>query len=201
MLVRTLDDGTAIRRITDGDASMWEAEFVGAYQTVFEGAPYGERWKPEEAAGIWRQLTTTPGHITLLATDARDRLLGFGVAIPLARRPDITRALAGLVPSRHTFYLAELGVLPEGRGRGIGRTLVRERVRLIDDTRFQGVVLRVPASRSDSFEMYQAMAFEDTGVSMEVSARRVDGGVRTDRRTFLHCVLSQVDWSANTLTD
>ena len=114
-------------------------------------------------------------------------------AIPLENKKSVATELTGLVPLRHTMYLAELGVLPEYRGRKIGRTLVRERLNLIDRDSYSHVVLRISADNTPSGEMYKALGFTDMGVYMEVKSRRTDGETRADRRQFLSRVLSQVD--------
>lgn len=188
-----LDDDIVIRRIeTPEDVQRWRAGFIGAYQTIFTGFPYYERWYPSEAEGVWHKLTGTPENITLLATRGVGQVVGFGVAIPLSAKPVVATHLTGLVPVKHTMYLAELGVLEQWRGKNVGRTLVHERLRLIDDGRYSHVVLRVSTNHSPSSEMYKAMGFEDMGVYMDVSAMRVDGKVTTDRRVFLSKLLSQV---------
>jgi ribosomal protein S18 acetylase RimI-like enzyme len=104
----------------------------------------------------------------------------------------VARAVGGLLPPRATFYLAELGVCPGFRGLGIGRRLVIERLKRIDRDRYTQVLLRVAAEKNRSYDMYLSLGFEDTGVYMEVPARRVDGVVRTDHRLFLSHTLSQV---------
>jgi ribosomal protein S18 acetylase RimI-like enzyme len=88
--------------------------------------------------------------------------------------------------------LAELGVLPGFRGLGIGHRLVRARLGRIDPTRFRAVVLRAPSSRSGDYPLYTPLGFEETGEVMDVSNLRVDGRVTSDRRVFLHCVISQI---------
>lgn len=178
---------------SDAERSRWRAEFVGAYQTVFQRAPYFERFTPDECAGIWQRLTTTPGNITLIAATPEDRIVGFGIAIPLRFQPDIARELTGLVTAPDTVYFAELGVLPQFRGLGVGKSLVRARMERIDQARFTSVVLRASASRDGDFNLYSAMGFNEVGVVQDVSHLRVDGRVTTDRRVFLHCVLSQCD--------
>ena len=75
------------------------------------------------------------------------------------------------------------------RVRGLGRQLVDLRLQLIDRERWRHVLLRTSAVRNTSYEMYRKMGFEDTGVYMEVPARRVDGTTKTDRRLFLSMVL------------
>lgn len=192
MLIAEIDD-IAVRRITSPqDVARWRAGFIGAYQTVFSGFPYFERWYPSEAEGVYRRLTSIEDNLTLVATRGETQVVGFGVAIPLAAKHAVANNLTGLVPLKHTMYLAELGVLEPYRGRGIGRTLVTERLRLIDQSRYSHVVLRVSMNHNPSSEMYKAMGFEEMGVYMDVSAMRTDGKVTTDRRMFLSKMLSQV---------
>jgi ribosomal protein S18 acetylase RimI-like enzyme len=147
---------------------------------------------PSEAEGVYQKLTSTPGQVTLLATMGDSSVVGFGVGIPLKGMASVAQELDGLVPIRHTFYLAELGVLPKYRGKHIGRTLVRERLRLIDRACYSHVLLRVSTNNTPSSEMYRAMGFEDMGVYMDVNSMRTDGRVSTDRRFFMSHVLSQV---------
>jgi GNAT superfamily N-acetyltransferase len=104
-------------------------------------------------------------------------------------RPDIMRELRGLLPVRETFYLADLGVLSTWRGTGLGKDLVRQRLREIDRRRFRHVVHRTSAVRNASYEMYMKLGFDDMGVYMEVPSRRLDGRTSTDRRLFLSKVL------------
>lgn len=166
--------------------------FIRAYCEVFAGDPYFEQFTPEEAGAIFDKLTSTPGQITLLAM-VGEEVAAFGIAVPLAARPDISRELTGLLPVPHTYYLAELGVVTAHRGYGIGRALVRERMLHMNPATSTHVVLRVSASDEDrSKAMYAGMGFQDMGVYMEVPALRTDGSVRTDRRLFLSRVLSQV---------
>jgi len=192
MLITELDD-IAIRRITsDDDAQTWRAGFVGAYQSVFSGFPYFERFYPSEAEGVYRKLLKTPGNIVLVATRGVSQVVGFAAAYPLVHKEAVATQLTGLVPIQHTYYLAELGILEAYRGRGLGARMVKERVRLIDRDRFSHVVLRVSMNHNPSSEMYRALGFEEMGVHMDVSAMRTDGRVTTDRRMFMSKVLSQV---------
>jgi len=167
----------------------WRASFVGAYQTIFSEPPYNERFYPSEAQGVLQRSLQTPGNITLFAVRGRASVVGFGFAVPLASRPAVARHMHGLLPVEHTFYLAELGVLNSWRGHGLGGRLIEERLRLIDRDRYSHVVLRTSATRHAAYELYANQGFEDIGVYMEVSSRRVDGSVSTDRRLFLSKVL------------
>ena len=195
MLVREFDDVRILRIHGSEEIAQWRAGFVGAYQTVFSGEPYFERFYPAEAEGVYHKLTGTPENITLLAVRGESQVVAFGIAIPLKSKSDVARHLTGLVPLANSFYFAELGVLDTYRGRGLGRELVRERLRMIDHETYSHVILRVAASRNASYDMYRSMGFEDMGVYMEVPAMRVDGRVFTDRRLFMCCVISQVKGS------
>lgn len=170
-------------------AVAWRASFVGAYQTIFSEPPYNERFYPNEAQGVLQRSLQTPGNITLLAIRGRSSVVGFGFAVPLASRPSVAQHMHGLLPVEHTFYLAELGVLSTYRGHGLGNRLIQERLAMIDRERFSHVVLRTSATRHAAFDLYANLGFEDIGVYMEVSSRRNDGSVSTDRRLFLSKIL------------
>lgn len=192
MILEEIDE-VAIRRITTAEeAARWRAGFIGAYQTVFSGFPYFERIYPAEAEGIYRGLARISETILLVATRGETQVVGLGAAVPLEARPTVATHLTGLVPVKHTFYLAELGVLEAYRSRNLGRSMVRHRLKLIDQERYSHVVLRVSMNHTPSGEMYKAMGFEEMGVYQDVSAMRTDGKVTSDRRMFLSKLLSQV---------
>lgn len=170
-------------------AIAYRASFVGAYQTIFSEPPYNERFYPNEAQGVLQRSLQTPGNITLLAVRGRSSVVGFGFAVPLASRPDVGRYMHGLLPVEHTFYMAELGVLSAYRGAGLGRRLIEERLAQVDRELYTHIVLRTSASRHAAIDLYTSLGFEDIGVYMEVSSRRTDGSVSTDRRLFLSKVL------------
>jgi len=183
-------DGVTIRRLlTREDVARTRAGFVGVYQTVFAGFPYFERHSPEEAEGVYRRLLGTPDNILLVAS-AGAEVVGFGAALPARFQRDVATELTGLVPLAHTVYLAELAVLDAWRGRGVGRALVGERLRLVDPSRYSHAVLRVSVHNTGVAELYRSLGFEDMGVYQEVRAMRTDGRVRTDRRFFMSRVLS-----------
>ena len=172
------------------EAAPYRASFAGAYQDIFSDPPYNERFFPSEAQAMLASYLDVENNIVLLAVRGRTKVVGFGIAVPLMAKPAVTRELRGLIPVAHTFYLAELGVHSSQRSRGLGRTLVRRRVDLIDKRRYTHVALRTSAVRNASYEMYLFMGFDDMGVYMEVPSRRLDGRVTTDRRLFLSKVLT-----------
>lgn len=190
---RRVDDEIEILRVqTPEDVQRWRAGFTGAYQTIFSDEPYFERIFPSEAEGRWLKLTSIPDNMALIAVRNGSQVVGFGVGHPLSHKTDVARQLAGLVPAKHGYYFAELGVMHDYRSRGLGRMLVEERLALVDKDTYSHVVLRVAASKNPSYDMYRSMGFEDMGVYMEVQAMRIDGRVTTDRRLFLCCVISQI---------
>ncbi|MAA78233.1 MAG: hypothetical protein CL916_03160 [Deltaproteobacteria bacterium] len=184
------DNIDIIRLYTKEEALPYRTSFVGAYQSIFAEPPYSERFYPMEAEAIFDSNLHTPENITLLAVN-KESVVGFAFAIPLRSRQSITSKLRGLLPIQHTFYLAELGVLDLYRRKGIGRTLTQWRINLIDTDAYNDVVLRTSVVKDSSYQMYLSMNFDDTGVYTEVSSRRTDGMVRTDRRLFLSRQLTQ----------
>ena len=180
-------DVTIIRVEGAAEVVPYRASFVGAYQTVWSEPPYNEEFYPYEAEAVLRHQLQSPGHITLLAVRGISTVVGFGFAVPVRHRADVLRELTGLLPTPHTMYLAELGVLPEYRGHGLGGALVDERLRLIDRKKYSHALLRTITSIG--YALYTERGFEDMGVYMEVRSRRVDGSVSTDRRLFLSKVL------------
>lgn len=191
MELERVGDVRILRISTPEEAARWRPEFIGAYQTVFGGAPYHERFYPSEAEGIYRSYTRSPDNICLLA-ERKGRVVGFGVAIPLSAKASVYRELTGLITRERTMYLADLGVLEPWRQRGIGGALIRQRIRLIDPSRYDDVVLRVSATRNISYEHYLKLGFEEMGAYMEVAALRTDGQVTTDRRLFLYQALPRL---------
>ena len=190
MILKERPDGIRIVRIgSPQDAVPYRASFAGAYQDIFSEPPYNERFFPSEAQAALHHYVQTSEHITLLAVRGRTRVVGFGIGVPAGSKPDISRDLHGLLPVQHSFYLAELGVLEGHRGKGIGTSLIEQRIAAIDAKRYTHAVLRVSAVKNATYDMYMRMGFEDIGVYTEVHSRRIDGRVSTDRRLFLSKVL------------
>ncbi|MBT3218977.1 MAG: GNAT family N-acetyltransferase [Proteobacteria bacterium] len=190
MLLKMIDDDLALHHVQHA-GHMWIDRFAVTYQRIFAGEPYLEHFTLDEAREAYRKLTNTPNNITLIIADKRNTVVAFAIAIPIRFKYSVASELSGLVPLNHTMYLAELGVLPTHRGRGMGRQLVMHRLKLIDRNNFTHVVLRVSELR-EAYLLYEGLGFEDMGVWMEVTSKRVDGTVGTDRRLFMSRVLSQV---------
>ena len=183
-LLERINEIEFIRLESEQDALPYRTSFVGAYQSIFAEPPYSERFYPMEAEAILNKNLHTKDNITLLAV-IFEMVVGFAFAFPVIRCNDSTSKIRGLIPIQHTFYLAELGVLESHRRQGIGKALTQWRLSLIDSSRYQYAVLRTSVVKDASYQMYRSMNFEDMGVYTEVSSRRTDGMVRTDRRLYL----------------
>lgn len=190
--ILTIDDIEIVRIENEQEAAPFFPSFIGAYQTIFSEPPYNELFYPTDAESVLRHVLQTPGHLSLLALRGPIEVVGFGLAVPLISRKDVARHIQGLLPIPHTFYLAELGVLSQYRGKRLGRELVRLRLEMIPRS-FTHVLLRTSATRHASYDMYLKMGFEDIGVYMEVQSRRTDGRVTTDRRLFLSQSLHEAE--------
>ena len=138
------------------------------------------------------QNLRSPENITLFAVDTtkdQSPVIGFSFAVPVISRPDVSRQLRGLLPIRNTFYFSELGILPSYRRKGLGKLLTQLRIQNIDIQKYTHVVLRTSIEKDASQEMYQKMHFEDMGVYCQVTSRKNDGELRTDKRLFLSRLL------------
>lgn len=101
MIIAQRPDGIRILRITrPEEAIAYRASFAGAYQDIFSEAPYNERIFPSEAEGVLTAYLQTADNLTLLALSPKNKVVGFGIGLPLMSRPDIMRELRGLLPVR-----------------------------------------------------------------------------------------------------
>lgn len=174
---------------TLSDAAPYYSSFIKAYQDIFSAPPYNEHFSDDEVKSILDSQFSHESAINLLAVNNENSVIGFGLAIPVEHRSDIARHLRGLIPIKHTFYFSELGVLSEWRRKGIGRLLTEMRLSLIDASCYSQVLLRTAETPDSSYEMYKKLGFEDIGVYIEVSSKRTDGTLFSDRRLFLSRLL------------
>ena len=191
-LVAERPDGVHIFRAESGaDGEAWSPAFAGAYQEIWSEPPYNERFSTEEAGAILSRALRIPDQITLLAVRDSGVVVGFGMAFPVSSKPDVVREIRGLLPIDRTFYFAELGVMDPWRRTGLGRQLIELRLSQIDRSRYDHVIMRTSALKNAPYQLYKGLGFEDTGVYMEVPARRNDGSLRTDRRLFMAKVMDR----------
>ncbi len=191
-IVAERDDGLRILRIDKlAEAEPWLPAFAGAYQEIWSEPPYNERFSSEEASAVLQRALRITDNITLLAVRESGVVGGFAMAYPVSAKPDVVREIRGLLPIDRTYYFAELGVMLQYRRSGLGNQLIALRVELLDDQRYDHIIMRTSAQKNATYEMYKKMGFDDTGVYMEVPARRNDGSFRTDRRLFMAKVVER----------
>ena len=190
MLLLKRDDEIRIIQVNSESTILpYRASFAGAYQTIYSEPPYNERFYPSEAQATLYHNLQIPENITLLAIKGESQVIGFALAVPVVHHPEVTRELRGLLSIKHSFYISELGVLEPYRRKGLAKQFTDLQLKSIPTGKYTQVVLRLSVQQSGALHLYQQFGFEDMGVYSEVSARRTDGMVRTDRRYFLSRLL------------
>ena len=154
-----MSDTRVALALADGSAAD-----VGAVDRVMMAAfdpRFGEAWTPAQCLG----MLSLPGvWLTLARLD--DRLVGFA----------LTRAVAD------DAELLLIAVLPDERGRGVGRALLR---RAIDDAATRGAARLCLEMRAgnDATRLYASEGFVKCGERRNYYAGR--GGERFDAHTYL----------------
>ena len=166
------------------------ASLCKTYQIVFSTPPYNERFYPNEVENLMRRHLEGKEQSTTLVVKAQ-RVIGFGLAAPVNNYPDIARRIRGLLPGKQTYYIAELGVLPDSRRKGLGQKILDQHLRMMNPDKFNYIVLRSSASEDPAHFMFQKMGFEDMGVYMDIHSRKTDGSTRTDHRVLLSRMVNE----------
>lgn len=89
-----------------------------------------------------------------------EQVLGFAVLSPYRDRPAYATTVEDSV------Y-----VHPDHRGRGVGRALLDEALRLAKDHGFHAVIARISGENEPSVRLHQACGFEVVGVEREVGRK------------------------------
>lgn len=100
------------------------------------------------------------GHPAVVAEDATGNVVGFGSLSPWRNRP----AYAGSVEDSVYVHRAH-------RGRGIGRLVLDELVRLGRDHGFHAVFARIVGGHEASIALHAACGFEPIGIEREVGRK------------------------------
>lgn len=100
------------------------------------------------------------GHPAIVAVDAGGEVVGFGSLSPWRPRP----AYAPTVED--SVYVRE-----DQRGRGVGRILLAELVRLAGEYGFHSVMARIVGGHEASIALHAACGFVETGVEREVGRK------------------------------
>lgn len=133
-----------------GEAIRGCLDAVGALRlSVFAQWPYLYRGTPEEERAYLAAMASSPDALCVLAEDAASgRVVGASTAMPLSdehaafREPFERGEAATGIAASSVFYLAESVLLPEYRGRGVGKAFFERREaharRLDGERRAQG---------------------------------------------------------------
>jgi len=140
------DDAAAIRRI-------YNAEVVGSTAT-FDLRP---RTNDEQAAWMLEHQGTYP---VVVATDDPGTVLGFGSLSSYRDRPSYSTTV------ENSVY-----VDAHQRGRGVGRLVLEELVRLGTLHGFHSMVARVGGDNEASIALHRACGFELVGVEREIGRK------------------------------
>jgi phosphinothricin acetyltransferase len=141
------------RRDAEAIRAIYNAEVVGSTVT-FDMVP---RTIDEQVNWIDEH---SGGHPAIVAVDPAGEVIGFGSLSPWRERP----AYAGSVED--SVY-----VHADQRGRGIGRLLLEELVRLGRDHGFHTVIARIVGGHETSIALHLACGFEHVGVEREVGRK------------------------------
>jgi len=151
------------------------------YQDVFADPPYNELFTEQEVENLFGEYVES-GKV-VIARD-QEKIIGFGAAIPLNKRPELCSVLADYVDVDKAWYMSELGVDTDYRRNGIAKSLVEERLREIPAN--AEVVMRTSVDNLASRALYESLGFElISGCIQNVSQERVSGEVVEDQRLFL----------------
>ncbi len=99
-------------------------------------------------------------HPAIVATDEAGELVGFGSLSPFKGRPAYSPTIEDSVYVRR-----------DRRGRGIGRLLLDELLRLAADHGFHSVIARIVGNHEASIALHVACAFELVGTEREVGRK------------------------------
>lgn len=160
------------------------------YQIVFSTSPYNERFYPNEVDNLMRRHIEGKDQSTILVVKEQ-RVIGFGLASPVNNHPDISRRVRGLLPIKQTYYIAEIGILPDCRRKGLGQKILEQHMKNMDPEKFNYIVLRSSISEDPAHFMFQKMGFEDMGVYMDIHSRKTDGATRIDHRALLSRMVNE----------
>jgi len=139
-------DAEAIRAIYNGEVTSSTVTFDMVPRTLDEQV----QWIDDHAGG----------HPAVVAEDATGTVVGFGSLSPYRPRP----AYAPTVED--SVY-----VHPDHQGRGVGKALLTELVRLAADHGFHSVMARIVGGHEASIALHAACGFASVGVEREVGRK------------------------------
>ncbi|MBK9179639.1 MAG: N-acetyltransferase [Acidimicrobiales bacterium] len=143
----TLSDAEAIRAIYNLE--------VETSTVTFDLVP---RSRDEQRAWIQRR---SGAHAAVVAVDDSGEVVGFGSLSPYRDRPAYSTTVEDSVYVRR-----------DQQGRGVGRAILSELVRLAGAHGFHTVVARIVGGHEASIALHRSLGFEIVGVEREVGRKR-----------------------------
>lgn len=100
------------------------------------------------------------GHPAIVAMDLDETVIGFGSVSPYKDRPAYSPTV------EDSIYVHR-----EHRGRGVGREMLDELIRLARDHGFHSMIARIVGGHEASIALHSACGFEPLGVEREVGRK------------------------------
>jgi len=149
-----------IIKINKQNYAKYKTSYIKIYKNIFSKAPYFEIFTNKEAEEVY-QLSLLDSTISLLAIKD-NKIIGFALGIQLSIHNDekFKTLIREYFNINKVLYNAELGVLPEYRGLGIGSKLVDERMLFAKNMGYETICMRTKKEGSMSISLYQKLGFE-----------------------------------------
>lgn len=138
----------------------YKHNYIELYKEIFSKAPYFEVFTNKEAEEVY-QLSLLDSTISLLAIKD-NQLIGFALGIQLSIHNDekFKNIIKEYFNLDKVLYNAELGVLPEYRGLGIGSTLINKRILFAKKIGYKTICMKTKKEGSMSISLYKKMGFK-----------------------------------------
>ena len=138
----------------------YKNDYIKLYKEIFSKAPYFEIFTDKEVEEVYK-LSLLNLTISLLAIKD-NKIIGFALGIQLSIHNDkkFKMLISEYFNLDKVLYNAELGVLPEYRGLGIGSKLVKKRILFAKNMGYETVCMRTKKEGSMSISLYQKLGFK-----------------------------------------
>lgn len=189
VLVQTNNGPVAVERVITKDQVsnyLESGELSDAFNAIFGGPPYDEVFSYDEVKSYFMEYQQEG---TLFFARSKDKLVGFGAALPLSKNTEIAEIALGFgIPVASTQYMADLGVIDDWRRSSIAETLVKER--LSSFKKGTTVLMRTSDKNTNSQNLYTKLGFTQVqGMEQKVEQMRTSGEREIDRRIFFKKVI------------
>jgi len=153
------------------------------YRTVFAEPPYFESFTPESVQEYFEEYLEKGRVLTIRAS--QNKIVGFAACLPLKDVPDVYKAVQGAVDDQSAWYIAEVGISPSLRKKGLARFLTQ--VEMGDMQEVRTFIMRTTEENTASQSLHRSLGFRQIeGVSQQVEHERTSDVVsNVDRRIFM----------------